>query len=799
MAPRTAAEELLAGIWAEVLGIERVGVEAGFFELGGHSLLAMRMVSRARQAFGVELPLRALFEAPTVAELAARIEALRSGGAARPRRHRAGAAGRPLPPSFAQQRLWLVDRLEPGSAAYNIPHALRLRGGLDAGALRASLDELVRRHEALRTTFAERGGEPVQVIRPPAPVPLPLVDLRACRPRRGSGGARLAGAEALRPFDLARGPLLRSTLLRLDEAEHVLLFTLHHVASDGWSIEVLVREVSALYAAFRRGEPSPLPELPIQYADYAVWQRGWLRGDTLEAQLAYWRERLAGAPPLLEVPTDRPRAAGQSARAGRHAFALPPSSPGAAGARAARGGHAVHDASGGVAAAAGALGGAGGRGGGHAGGGAHPRGDGGADRLLRQHAATSGRPVGRPHLAELLGRVREAALGAYSHQDLPFDRLVEELAPERSLRTRRSSRPSSLCSAPREASGWRWARRSWSRSGPGRGHRQVRPGPGAGGRRRGAGGDAPLPGRALRRGDGRADGGAPGDPAGGDGRRPARRPSGGVAAARRRARAGAGGLERHRRRLPAGARVHELFAAQAARTPDAVAVAGAGGAPPTPSWTAPARLAHRPAGRGVGPEARVGLCVERGPELRRGCSGLRAGGAYVPLDPDYPAERLAYMVGDSGIALVLTARSCSPAPTGCPRCSRWTPRGARGAAAGPDGAPHCGAPREPGVRHLHLGLHRPAQGRDGPPPWPWCSCTGCAQVRTRSGAPAPPPPSPSTCRWRSSWPPLRGGAGVVENALELPEVAEPVVTAGVVPTAARELLRAGGMPAASGR
>ncbi|HEX7239695.1 MAG TPA: condensation domain-containing protein, partial [Longimicrobiaceae bacterium] len=308
VAPRTPVEEVLAGIWAEVLGVERVGVEEGFFELGGHSLLATQVVSRARQALGVEVPLRALFEAPTVAGLAGRIEALRSEGSGRvaPPIERVPREG-PLPLSFAQQRLWVVDRLEPGSAAYNLPFALRLRGELDTAALRASLDALVRRHEALRTTFAEQGGVPVQVVHPAAPVELRELDLRDLpEAEREAGAERLASEETLRPFDLEHGPLLRSTLLRLDEEEHVLLFTLHHVVSDGWSMQVLVREVSALYGAFSRGEEPQLEELPVQYADFAVWQREWLSGEVLDGQIGYWKEALAGAPPLLEIATDHP-------------------------------------------------------------------------------------------------------------------------------------------------------------------------------------------------------------------------------------------------------------------------------------------------------------------------------------------------------------------------------------------------------------------------------------------------------------------------------------------------------------
>ncbi|HEX2190861.1 MAG TPA: amino acid adenylation domain-containing protein, partial [Longimicrobiaceae bacterium] len=292
-APRTPVEELLCEIIHAVLSAdgrsprERVGIQDNFFELGGHSLLAAQVATRIRAALGVELGLRALFEAPTVAALAAEVEALRgAGAAAAPPIERVPRDG-PLPLSFAQQRLWLVDRLEPGSAAYNMPYALRLRGGLDVRSLRAALDALVARHESLRTTFVERGGAPVQVIHDAAPARLSLVDLRGLPAgARERQAERLVGAEALRPFDLARGPLLRTLVVRTGPDEHVLSFTLHHVVSDGWSMQrVLIREVSALYAAFTRGEEPRLPELEAQYADYAVWQRGWLTGEVLDAQI----------------------------------------------------------------------------------------------------------------------------------------------------------------------------------------------------------------------------------------------------------------------------------------------------------------------------------------------------------------------------------------------------------------------------------------------------------------------------------------------------------------------------------
>ncbi|MFL5541362.1 MAG: amino acid adenylation domain-containing protein, partial [Longimicrobiaceae bacterium] len=303
VAPRTPVEEVLAAIWCEVLRRDRVGAGDDFFAVGGHSLRATQVVSRIREVFAVELPLRALFEAPTLAELAARVEEMRRAGVpvlppVVPV-ERTGA----LPLSFAQERLWFLDRMEPGNATYNMPTAQRLGGALDGAALERSLSEIVRRHEALRTVFAEVDGAPVQVITPFDGFVVPVEDLSGLdEAEREASDRRRAGEEAAWPFDLTTGPLFRAALLRLgeDEEEHVLLITMHHVVSDGWSMGVLYRELSSLYAAYREGGESPLPELAVQYADYAVWQREQLDGEVLDRQLSYWRERLSGAPELLE-------------------------------------------------------------------------------------------------------------------------------------------------------------------------------------------------------------------------------------------------------------------------------------------------------------------------------------------------------------------------------------------------------------------------------------------------------------------------------------------------------------------
>ncbi|HTQ79678.1 MAG TPA: amino acid adenylation domain-containing protein, partial [Thermoanaerobaculia bacterium] len=281
-------QELLAGIWAEVLGVAPSSPEDDFFALGGHSLLATQVASRVSDSLSIELPLRSLFTQRTLASLAAEIDR-RLGGEGRSRPALpplVPQAGSPVA-SFAQERLWFLHRLAPRSAAYNMAGAVRLTGALDPAALAAALGEVVRRHAVLRTTFQDQAGEPVPVVFDDLRIELPLIDLR------GPEAARLADehslAEARQPFDLARDPLLRARLLRLAEEEHRLLLTLHHIVADGWSQAILIREVSELYAAFLRREASSLPVLKIQYSDFALWQRGWLRGDLLASQLAYWK------------------------------------------------------------------------------------------------------------------------------------------------------------------------------------------------------------------------------------------------------------------------------------------------------------------------------------------------------------------------------------------------------------------------------------------------------------------------------------------------------------------------------
>ncbi|HYR10458.1 MAG TPA: condensation domain-containing protein, partial [Longimicrobium sp.] len=435
VAPRTPAEEVLAGIWADVLRLERVGVNDDFFALGGHSLAATRVVSRVRALLGVQLPLRTLFEAPTVAGVAREVDALRRERLPQlPPVVPVERTG-PLPLSFAQERLWFLDRLEPDSPLYTIPVALRLAGPLDAAALERALGEVVRRHEALRTVFADRDGEAVQVIVPFTGFALPVDDLSGLdADARGAEVVRRAARHARHRFDLAAGPLFAARLLRLGAREHVLLLCVHHAVSDGWSLGVLFRELSALYEAFRRGAPSPLAELAVQYADYAVWQRTHLRGEVLERQMAWWKARLAGAPALLELPTDRPRPVIQSYRGALEPLRLDRTLVDRLHALARAEGATLYMV---LLGAFQAL---------------LSRWSGSGDVVVgspiagRTRAETEGligffintlalrtHLSGDPSFRGLLRRVREATLGAYEHQELPFEKLVAELQPERSL------------------------------------------------------------------------------------------------------------------------------------------------------------------------------------------------------------------------------------------------------------------------------------------------------------------------------------------------------------------------------
>jgi amino acid adenylation domain-containing protein len=326
--PRTPVEEIVAGIWSEVLRVRQVGVEENFFELGGHSLLATQIISRIRESLHVELPLRALFESPRLSDLARRIE--QEGKAEQGKSEtvplRRVSREEDLPLSYSQQRMWMLEQLSAGSAAFNLPLGMKLRGWLNVNTLEQTFGEVIRRHEVLRTSFPARDGQPIQVIAPPAAFSLPLVDLSALEQQESEAALkRIASEDAARPFDLAQGPLVRTALLRQSGQQWAVVCTMHHLVGDAWSFEVLTSELSRLYASFSAGEPSPLPPLAIQYADYAVWQRQWLQGEVLESRLNYWRQQLKGAPERLKLPQSRRRqAAVQSFRGARQRVEISP-------------------------------------------------------------------------------------------------------------------------------------------------------------------------------------------------------------------------------------------------------------------------------------------------------------------------------------------------------------------------------------------------------------------------------------------------------------------------------------------
>ncbi|HEU0014494.1 MAG TPA: amino acid adenylation domain-containing protein, partial [Longimicrobium sp.] len=657
VAPRTPVEEVLAGIWAEVLGVERLGVHDEFFGLGGHSLLATRVVSWVREVFGVELPLRALFEGPTVAEMAGRVEEMRRAGLpVLPPVVPVERTEPPLP-SFGQERLWFLDRFDPGTS-WNLPFALRLRGALDVDALERSLGEIVRRHEVLRTVFRERDGTPRQVIAPFGGFRLPVTDLSHLpRETRAAEVQRELVAEGgSRPFDLSAGPLFRAGLLRLGAEEHVLLLSQHHIVSDGWSMGVLYRELASLYEAYREGGESPLPELGVQYADYAVWQREQVEGRVLERQLAYWRERLAGAPELLELPTDRPRPAVRTYRGAKVPVELSLALVERLQALGRSEGATLYM----VLLAAYQV-------------------------LLSKYSGSEdivvGSPIagrtrkeaedligffvnsmvlrtdlsGDPSFREVLRRAREVTLGAYEHQEVPFERLVAELQPERTL----SHTPLfQVMFALQNAGGGGAALPGLEVSGVGAELASAKF-------------DLSLVLKAT------AQGLRVGLNYGTDlfERGTVVRMLGHLERVLEQVAADAdvrlsqlellGEAERAlvleawnrtERPYPRGVCIHELFEAQVRERPGAVALAWGGAELTYQELAARAnRLAHHLVGRGVGPETRVGVLLERSAELIVSLLAvLKAGGCYVPLDPAYPAERLRLMVDDSSVRVLIS-------------------------------------------------------------------------------------------------------------------------------------------------
>ncbi|HVF89337.1 MAG TPA: condensation domain-containing protein, partial [Blastocatellia bacterium] len=434
--PRNPVEEILLGIWREVLGLHNIGIEDNFFELGGHSLLAMRLISKVREAFRTEIRLRSLFDSPTIEALAREIsEAGRMGisASADPIRRQPRDSSPPL--SYAQQRMWFLDRLAHGNATYIIPTAIRIEGRLDIGAFALSLREVVARHESLRTTFAVSDDQPVQIINEvPDPV-LPVIDLSGLESSLLEAEvSRQVKRDAREPFDLDGGYLFRARLLILGGEDSLVLLALHHIVSDGWSMGVLMGEVSALYQAHMQGEPFTLPDLPIQYADYAMWQREWLAGDSLAEGLSYWKRQLSDAPALLELPTDRPRPAIQSLRGGSESVVIQRDVSKAVKEMSREEGVTLFMA---LLAAYQVM----------------------LFKYTSQPVIAVGTPVagrtraetenliglfvntlvlktdlsGNPTFRQLLKQVRDVVLEGYAHQEVPFERLVEEIHPDRSL------------------------------------------------------------------------------------------------------------------------------------------------------------------------------------------------------------------------------------------------------------------------------------------------------------------------------------------------------------------------------
>ncbi|HEY0738045.1 MAG TPA: amino acid adenylation domain-containing protein [Herpetosiphonaceae bacterium] len=664
VAPRTPTEELLAGIWAGTLGLSQIGMDDHFFELGGHSLLATQVLSRVRETFQVELPLHSFFAAPTIAELASVIDAGSRHASESLTPIPRAARTSDLPLSFAQRRLWFLEQLEAHGAAYNIPLALHISGSLNIEALRRSLNTIVARHEALRTVFVARDGEPVQVIVPEMCIDLPVRDLPSpVEVEREAAIQEFVNEAAQRRFDLQTGPLLRAAVLRIGPDAHVLALTLHHIVADGWSLGVLLAELATVYRALLDEDTPPdesLPPLPIQYADYAVWQRDWLQGDVLEHQLAYWQQHIDGAPTTLNLPTDRPRPPLQTFHGARHTLDLPRSLITALAAFNQREGVTLFMT---LFAA--------------------------FQSLLHRYTAQDDLLVGVPianrtrvetepligffvntlalranlggrvpsgcSFRELLRRVRETALNAYAHQDLPFEQLVQALQPERNA----SYTPliqvlfvlqntplaeldlPGLVLTPIEDDGssvkfdltLEMTETADGLTAAFKYNTDLFDPPTIA---RMAGHFRTLLTSAIAEPEQRV------------GALPL------LSAAERRQLLDTWNLTSVRFPEPAG--VHCLIETQALCRPQSVAVVCEDRRLTYAELNRCAnQLAHHLRGLGVGPDMPVGICMARSAELVVALLAvLKAGGAYVPLDPSYPGERLATIATNAGLSVFVT-------------------------------------------------------------------------------------------------------------------------------------------------
>ena len=653
--PKNPIEELLGEIWKEALGVENVGTTENFFELGGHSLLAAQVASRVREGFGVELGVRAIFEEPTVAGLARRIMSLGSVIPYQPPPLTPVPRNGDLPLSFAQQRLWFLDRLEQ-SAAYNISCGIRLKGVIEVGILERSLSEIERRHEILRTTIITVDGQPRQVIGEPRGIKVDLTDLRGESPDKKEETARaLSRNEAEGRFDLAQGPLLRARLLRWADDEHILLLTMHHIISDGWSFGVLGREIEAVYESAIRGEKCPLPDLSLQYADYACWERQWLQGQALKDQLEYWRNNLSGELPVLSLPADRPRTNTLGLSGGVKYWSIPAESVKQVRLVGIQEGATpfmvvlavfkdlLYRYSGqdeiliGVPTAG--------------------RNRDEVQSLIGFFANTLALRTelgGDPTFSELVRRVREVTLRAYANQDAPFEMVVEAVQPARSL----SHAPlfqvmMAWQSGPEIKINLKGVESEIYpvETGAAKFELVLMISPVAGGIKVG-----------LEYSSERFDAvtiermsdhfnqlleAAVGDP---------KRNLSELPFLSKAEYEELMGWNETQRPYPKDQTMALLFEEQVWKTPDRTAVMCGEEALSYGELDRSAnQLARFLLRLGVGPESPVGVCAERNLEMIIALFGtLKAGGAYVGLDPAYPLDRLAFMVSDANIKVILT-------------------------------------------------------------------------------------------------------------------------------------------------
>ncbi len=655
----TTVEEMITAIWEEVLSRRGISLTDNFFEQGGHSLLATRVISRIRKLFQVEIPLRSLFERPTVAELSREVdEALRASTGIRVPAIKAAGRQRELPLSFAQQRLWFLSQLEGETAAYNIPLMLRLRGKLNEQGLRRSLSRILRRHEVLRMRVEEVDGRPLQIIEEIEQIELGIIDLReeeeADREREASA---IAEREVKRGFDLSRGGLIRGMVIRMGEEDQILLLNMHHIVSDGWSMGILVRELKEMYRGEVRGEEVKLEEMEIQYGDYAVWQREWLRGEVLEEQMRYWKERLRGVKPVLMMGTDRRRPAEQSYRGRMEWFEVSEEVSERVKEMSRSEGATMFMT---LLAAFDVL---------------LMRYSGQLDILVGTSVANRSRselegligffvnPLviradlrGEPSFRELMGRVREACVGAYAHQDLPFEKLVEELQPERGLShnpvfqvmfTYESSREEEVELEGLEVVGLEME------TNIAKFDLMLALEEGEGGRLKGSIEystdlfDATTIKRMVKQYKGLLEEIA----------QDVEKSINEIEILSE--------WERHQIEVewndtaadhPAYNSVKDMFEREARRRPDAVAVEMRGEQVSYGELNRRAnRLGRYLRSKGVGVESKVGICVDRSIEMVVAVMGvLKAGGAYVPMEPGYPQERLTYMREEAEAEVVVT-------------------------------------------------------------------------------------------------------------------------------------------------